>query len=234
VVRSRSGTRSAAILGAGIWRWRNVPADLSDLDEVFPDLLANLLQWITTKSDDRPVRVRPTEALFDGGDVVQFVGEVYDESLEPIADASLVLSITDADGTTVDYRMEPLGNGRYSQTVGRLPEGSYRYNARAEARGVSVGADSGQFAVDRLLVEFQDTQADPGLLRNVANRSGGAFAHFGQIDEITDRLSDPEQLEVKPIEIESQMPLRRYLPILFLIVGLLSAEWIIRKRSGMV
>lgn len=234
VVRSRGGTRSAAILGSGVWRWRNVPGDLSDLDEVFPELVSNLLQWLTTTSDDRPVRVTPAEELFDGADNVQFTGEIYDESLDPIPDASLTLSVTDPTGSTFDYRMEPLGNGRYARALGRLPEGSYRYHAVAEKEGLTLGADSGQFAVGELLLEFQDTQADPALMRQIARRSGGTFTHFGEISTLGDRLADLHSFDKERIAEEKQLALRRFLPILLVIVVLLSAEWIVRKRSGMV
>ena len=234
VVRTRSGTRSAAILAAGIWRWRNVPTDLSDLDRVFPELLANLLQWIATKSDDRPVRVRPNQEIFDGGEAAKFSGEVYNESLEPIGDASLVLSVTDPAGSTLEYRMESIGAGTYSRGLGRLPKGTYRYRAVAEKDGVTLGADSGQFAVGELLLEFQDSQADPDLMRGIARRSGGAFVHFAELASLRNEGFENASLETEQIEEESQLALRRFLPILFVIVVLLSAEWIIRKRSGMV
>lgn len=234
VVRTRSGTRSAAILGAGIWRWRNVPTDLADLDQVFPELVSNLLQWITTKSDDRPVRVKPVEELFDGTDAVQFTGEVYDESLDPVSDASLVLSVMDSTGATLEYHMETLGSGRYSKLLSRLPEGSYRYRAVAEVSGEPVGADSGHFAVGELSLEFLDTEADVDLMRNIARRSGGAFLHFGELRSLGERLSEAESLAPVVTENEVQLPLRRMVPFLFAIVALLSAEWVIRKRSGMV
>jgi hypothetical protein len=130
--------------------------------------------------------------------------------------------------------MESAGAGTYSRGLGRLPQGTYRYRAVAEKAGVALGADSGQFAVGELLLEFQDSQADPDLMRGIARRSGGEFVHFAELASLRSEVFENASLETEQIEEESQLALRRFLPILFVIVVLLSAEWIIRKRSGMV
>ena len=133
LVRQRGRSRSAALLAAGTWRWQNLPADLSDLDAFYPGLVENLLRWLTTREDDRPVRVRPVQALFGEGEMVQFTGQVYDESLSPVSDASLQLRITAPDGTALPFTMRPVGSGRYVLDAGTLPEGDYTFGSCGRA-----------------------------------------------------------------------------------------------------
>ncbi len=76
LVRQRGRSRSAALLAAGTWRWLGLPADLDALDGFYPGLVENLLRWLTTREDDRPVRVRPVQSLFGEGEAVQFTGQV--------------------------------------------------------------------------------------------------------------------------------------------------------------
>src|SRR5690606_40966726 len=111
-VRASGGLRTAALLGAGSWRWANLPADLDDLGAFYPGLVDNLLRWVTAREDRRPVRVRPTRSLFGEREAVTFSGQVYDERLEPVDDADVRVTVTAPDETQTPLTMRPLGNGQ--------------------------------------------------------------------------------------------------------------------------
>ena len=94
LVAVRAGSRrSAAVLGAGTWRWRTLPDDLADLRGAYGALLANLVRWTTAPQDRRRVRVRPDRDPFGERDRVTFTGQVYGEALEPVADARVTLVV---------------------------------------------------------------------------------------------------------------------------------------------
>ena len=234
VVRDRAGLRSAAILGAGLWRWRNVPEDLDDLRGLSPELVSNLLRWMTAEVDDRPVRIEPSQEFFDGGDVVRLVGQVYDESMEPVDGASVLVTVVDPQSNEFNYSMDPIGSGRFTKDLGSLPEGRYRYEARADREGSTVGADSGYFSVGELTLEFRETRADSDLMRQVALRSGGEFATREEATEFVRRIAEAGAGESTTIEEVDDMPLRHVLPLLGLIIVLFGTEWALRKRNGLV
>jgi len=234
LVRDRAGIRTAALLGAGLWRWRNVPEDLEDLVRLSPELITNLLRWMTTQIDDRPVRIEPVQEFFDGGDVVRLSGQVYDESLNPVEGATVLVTVTDPDGNEFNYTMDPIGNGRFSKDLGQLGEGTYRYMAFAEGQGAFFGADSGYFAVGDLTLEFRATQSDAGLMREIARRSGGEFVVAGDIEAFVRTIARAGRLQPTVIEEKRDVHLRRLAPFLFVIIGLLATEWVIRKRAGLV
>jgi hypothetical protein len=234
VVRDRAGARSAALLGAGLWRWRNVPADLEDVETLSPDLVMNLVRWMTTDVDERPVRVNPTQDFFDGGDRVRLTGQVYDESMNPLGSASVVVTVADPTGNEFRYTLEPLGSGRYAKQLGQLEPGEYSYRAVAELEGVAIGADSGFFAVGELTLEFRDTQADAELMRQIAYRSGGHTAFGSEIDAFVDTIVKGGPPEATVEESVRDLPLRHVLPLMFIVIGLLVVEWVLRKRSGLI
>ena len=94
LVAVRAGPRrSAAVLGAGTWRWRTLPDDLADLRGAYGALLSNLVRWTTAPQDRRRVRVRPDRDPFGERDRVTFTGQVYGEALEPVADARVTLAV---------------------------------------------------------------------------------------------------------------------------------------------
>ncbi len=234
IVRSRSQVRTAALLGAGIWRWKNMPDDLDDLRPFWPDLFSNLLQWITTREDTRPVRVRPVRDLFGGGEPVQFSGQVYDESLNPVDGASVAVQVSTPDGNQLDYQMEALGNGRYILNAGALPEGTYQFSASGTQSGNTLGQDAGSFAVGALTLEFRETRADAALMRQMARRSNGMFLTANAATTLPDQLNATGQLTPTIVAHQQETELWRRYAFLIAIILLLSLEWFLRKRSGMV
>jgi hypothetical protein len=234
VVRSRAGTRTAAVLGAGTWRWRNVPEDLSSVETLWPQALANALQWITAVRDQRPLRVAPTRDAFAGGEAVTFTAEAYDESLRPLADASVEVTLRSEDGREYPFQMESIGNGRYTLTAGVLPEGTYGFEARAERGEVELGTDSGSFAVGGLTLEHRDTRADPQLMRQVALRSGGTAVAPPDLSTLQRALAAEGAMAPRTASVVSESNLRRLPAFLILIICLLTLEWVLRKRSGLV
>lgn len=234
VVRQRTDTRSAALLGAGTWRWKNLPEDLEALSGFWPRLFSNLVQWLTTPDDDRRVRVEPVRDVFAGSETVEMTGQVYDESLNPVDDASVSVDVTAPDSATYPYTMDPVGNGRYVLEAGTLPEGTYQYTAVAERRGVPLGSDRGTFAVGALTLEFKETQANAALLRQIAQRSGGRFLSTADLSTLPDALSASERFQPTVREETRETELWHLPGLLALIILLLSTEWFLRKRSGMV
>ena len=234
VVQNRNKHRTAALLGAGTWRWKNLPEDLAEAGPVWTSLFSNTLQWVTTREDDRPVRVAPLEDLFSGESSIQFSGQVYDESLNPVDGASLEVTVIAEDGIEYPYTMKPVGNGNYILDAGILPEGTYRYESNASKNGTDLGSDDGTFAVGSLTVEFNETRANGTLMRSIAQRSGGVFFGIENITDLSSHLLQSETFRSVFFEERVETELwQRYL-FLIIIIILLTTEWFIRKRSGMV
>ena len=234
VIRDRTGHRTAALLGAGAWRWANLPEDLQAVAPAWPGLLNNTIEWVTTREDDRPVRVEPVREAFAGNESVSFTGQVYDESMNPVDDASVEVNVRAPDGTRYPYSMNAVGNGRYVLDVGSLPEGGYEYTAEATRDGAALGTDQGQFAVGALTLEFRNTRANAALMRQIAQRSGGAFFTVEQAAELPVQLARSDSFTPRSITNEREVKLWHASGFLIAIIALLAAEWILRKRRGMV
>ena len=233
VVRRRAGQRTAALLGTGTWRWATLSADLKAADPLWPGLVSNLLRWVATQNDDRQVRVRPATATFEGDAPVTFTGQVYDGSMTPVSEATVDVTITDSTGTEYPHSMTPLGNGRYDLTVGSLPEGTYRYEAVARQSNRTLGRDQGQFSVGALRLEYQQTRANPVLMRQIAARSGGRAYTEPGIASFTDDLAASSTFSATTVTNTTEAELWRTSLFLAVILVLLAAEWTLRKRFGL-
>lgn len=233
VVRRRAGQRTAALLGTGVWRWALLPSELDAADPLWPGLASNLLRWVSTQTDDSPVRVRPVATTFDGGAPVSFTGQTYDESMQPVSDATVDVTVRDSTGTEYPYTMDPVGQGRYTLDVGTLPEGTYRYEATAQLGNNTLGTDQGQFSVAPLRLEYQDPRADAVLLRQIAARSGGTAYTSETLDQLPDDLERRSSYSSEVVQQTSEAELWRTSLFLLLILLLLAGEWTLRKYLGL-
>ncbi|MBO6576279.1 MAG: hypothetical protein JJ896_16330 [Rhodothermales bacterium] len=234
VLRRRSGARAAVLLASGFWQWSNLPPSLEAYQEVWPTLTGNLVQWLAAPEDDRPVRVRPLTTSFEGGERVEFFGQVYDESAQPVPGATVDLQIRTPDGTTLPFAMRSIGSGRYRADAGTLPEGRYAYTAAASLANEQLGEDSGVFSVGPLALEYQDTRADAALMRQIALRTGGQALDLSSLGALSQPAAQASWLHPRDRVVRSSIRLWQRYPFLVLVLVLLTAEWFLRKRRGLV
>jgi hypothetical protein len=87
------------------------------------------------------------------------------------------------------------------------------------------------FSVFEHAQEDLNTSADPGLMRQIAEAGGGKALSLDEIKSLPRLLSESEAwFQKKP---EPQSIWDRW-EVLALILGLLGAEWFIRRRLGLV
>ncbi|WP_263786437.1 vWA domain-containing protein [Salinibacter grassmerensis] len=233
VLRRRAGLRTAVLLGSGVWRWALLPSELRAADPLWPGLASNLLRWASTEADDSPVRVRPTASTFGGTDAASFTGRVYDESMQPVSEATVDVTVTDSTGTEYPYTMDPAGQGRYTLDIGTLPEGTYQYDAQARLGEANLGTDQGTFSVAPLRIEYQSPRADAVLMRQLASRSGGASYTPQTVDRLPEKLSGQASFSNEVVQQSSEAELWRTSLFLIAILALLASEWTLRKFFGL-
>ena len=175
----------------------------------------------------------PVSSTFDGDEPVSFTGQVYDESRQPIADATVKVTVTDSAGTEYPYTMDPVGQGRYTLDVGTLPEGSYRYDAVARLEGTELGTDQGEFSVAPLRLEYQTPRADAVLMQQVAARSGGTAYTPQTVQQLPRDLDRRSSFSSEVVRQTSEAELWRTSLFLLAILVLLASEWTLRKYLGL-
>ena len=230
VIRSRAGHRTASILGAGTWRWLN---HAGGHDDIWPQVVENLMQWLTTPEDDRIVRVEPTQTVFDGSEPIDFVGQVYDESFKPVSDAVVTLELLTPDNAVYPYSMTHKGSGRFALRIDALPEGTYSYTAQATRKDAPLGTDQGVFTVGSVNLEYRSTQSDAALLRQIAYRSGGHFFTDHSLHTLPGKLASDSLFTATSYVQQLEFDLRKAPWVLAIVIVLLGLEWILRKRNGL-
>jgi hypothetical protein len=231
--RSVAGVKSLAILGYGIWRWRLMAQGNQETSGMFSAFLGSAVTWLTSRDAGKLVRVRPSKDAFARGERIEFSGQVYDANGRPVDNAQVRLEFTSSEQTG-DADLRPTGNGRYEGSIGGLPQEDYAYRARAMTDGTFLGQDTGAFSVGGLNLEFLDTRMDSRLLGQLALATGGKYYKAGLTDGLKEALDSVKTLVPREEREIHATELQHWPYALVVILLLLAAEWIIRKRSGML
>ena len=226
--KDAAGRRSGVILGDGIWRWR-MENFMKDGDfEAFDNLINNSIKYLSSRDDIRRFRIESPDKLYED-EKVKFTAQVYDASLNPTTDVDVELSISDEDGQEFDFFFTT-ENNYYSLNCGRLTPGTYTWESHCILDS-EVRELKGEFNVVELKAEQTSLAADHGLLKRLSKKSGGLF--LGTIAE-AELIGVLDNIELRDIvhEYTERQELIRYDILVWLILGAITLEWVIRRRQG--
>ncbi|UCH66339.1 MAG: hypothetical protein JSW63_04205, partial [Ignavibacterium sp.] len=89
VSRSFSGRRSIAVLAGSIWKWK-LQTSRKEHD-LFNSFILNSVKWLNASDENKRVNIRTLKKNYSSGELIEFEAQVYDESINPVADAELKL-----------------------------------------------------------------------------------------------------------------------------------------------
>ena len=235
VSRNVMHTKSLAVLGYGVWRWKLLAGASSETENFFDPWLSNVVRWLVTRDDNKELKVEPSKEIFSQGESVDFLGQAYNANYQPIDDADIHVEVAALSSRQrFETILRPVENGRYEGQIEALPEGDYSFTATAKADGADLGRSEGRFSVGEQSIEFADTKMNKALLQQIAAASGGEYADGGEFDRLIHDLAvrpfmkPEEQFTTSELEVWN-LPL-----LLSVIVVLFGIEWFIRKQSGML
>ncbi|QMW06477.1 VWA domain-containing protein [Spirosoma foliorum] len=224
-----SPRKTAVLAGEGLWAWRLEEYALTNKQEVVDELIQKVIQLISVKEDRRKLRVYPIRNEFVAGEKVVFETELYNDIYERVFDKPVRLEISDEKGVTRSFNYTPTAaNSRFE--ISRLPEGAYRFKASVTVNE-KAEQSSGQFVVRDLQLEALNTTADHGILRQLAQQTGGQFFTANQTDELVRKLtaqSHPARLT----STEEMNELINWRWLFFVVLTLAAVEWGLRKFYG--
>jgi len=228
------GRRTVALTAYGIWRWRLMAQRAPTTSGFFAAFLTNSVQWLTAPEDRGPVIVQTVNDAFVAGEPISFEAQVYDPQQRALDDAEVSVTIRQGAGTT-ETVLAPAGNGRYEGSVpGWGEEGAFAYAATATRGGSLLGSDSGTVHIGGVQPEFLETRMNALLLRELAERSGGAFLSQETFGRIVKLLAQQSSFVPTEESDTAEHNVRNRPLLVAAIMLLLAMEWFLRKRSGMI
>jgi hypothetical protein len=165
------------------------------------------------------------------GESVRLRVRFADDRLAPADDDGVTVVVEQSGRKTqrLSLHRAAAARGLFEGVLDRPAPGSYH-------AWITTPALPGQSpAVDFTVIpppgEFAQVRMDAAAMRSAAEVCGGRFYTFDNAERLLEDLPPGRQV---PIESLPPRPLWNRWPLLALFLGLLIAEWILRKRRGMV
>lgn len=224
-----------AVTMCGVQFWHFALSADSDVRAFYQQTILNAVEWLSTRDDIKRFQVQPTEKIFDATSRISFNASLQDETLQPIPNAIISLKVSNKQtketfSATFDASNEA---GLYNAAFETLPKGDYAFNAEAKLGERSLGTSSGSFAVSETGAEFRSPRADADMLREIARRSGGKFYTAKDFEAFFADIKRDAGFQPVETEEKNSVELANIAPTLFLILALLSLEWLLRKLNAL-
>jgi hypothetical protein len=219
------GSGRTMFLGTGeTWRWRG------RADTHFTRFWLGAVRFLSAGRLDAGrgrLRLETDREQYSVGDRIEVRARVLNERYEAASEAAVTLLVRGPErDEEAELAAETSRPGWYRGYVSARDPGWLKLSLPAR----SGGQASVRLRIARSSRELGVVQRDGGLLGALAKRTGGEFLDPGDIDEAVERIGVRRERVVIPASTERLWD--RWWT-LFVVVGLLAAEWGLRKRSGM-
>ncbi len=231
VTQSYGHGRTAVLATGGTWRWQMSEA----LGDPSHDLFWHqLLRWLVTDTPGPVVASMPARILMDDGHA-QIKAQVQDRQFQPSADAHVTAHIVGPEGVNAFLDLTPSQQapGTYQSDWTAEKPGAYL----AEIAAVSAGNEPHELGRDVVTFQREDgvaekfhTSQNRPFLEQLASQTGG---HYWKPTDLKNLSRDISYSEAG-ISVRNTKELWN-MPIVFaLLMGLPAAEWLLRRKWGVV
>jgi len=227
-----SSRRIGLLLGEGLWRWQLADYKANGNHRAMEELFDQSVQYLTANANHQQFRVYPAKNIFDEGEDVIINAELYNDALELVNTPDVHVDLTAHSGKKYSFLFTRNGQS-YQLNAGTLPVDEYNYTASSKVGNKTFTAN-GQLTVKALNLETRQSSANHQLLNTIAKQSGGQMLLPSQIDRLADFIRKNDNIKTIVYEGKHYDDLVDIKWIFVLILGLLSAEWFIRKREGQI
>ncbi len=232
------GGRIAALALDSTWLWYT-----HDFQDVHKRFWRQMILWLAGRDGlgDGNVRLNLPQRRFLQGGEVEFTATARSAAGDSIPDAFFNVTLKSPSGKEEKVTLIK----RDGSTVGKIPSkklvesGSYKLSAVASFGGKQIGDTTADFIVFDQDREKSNPLADPSGLARMANQTQKFGGKLVMPEDFGNVLDDILQ---RPMDLKIEVPQKWKLgdtfldSILFLsmMVALLTTEWFMRKKWGMV
>ncbi|QTN33646.1 hypothetical protein HZ994_15455 [Akkermansiaceae bacterium] len=176
------------------------------------------------------IRLETDRSTYRGGEQARLYAHVLDEDFEPVIQPSFEIAVTGVDGNaqqqSVSLQPDRTTPGLYEGYFTPAAAGRYRVEANEDDKAVS---NSTEFQVADVKQELAKTDADLDQMKRISTLTGGAMLGIRELSKL------PSLLKTAPSEtsVRSERPLWDHWIIVLMLVTLLGAEWIMRRKHDL-
>jgi uncharacterized membrane protein len=220
--------QTLAFTATDTWRWRMRMDSKSNAHETF---WRQILRYLVSGSPMQ-TEVGAERDVYVMDDSVRIIADIRDKRFQSVSDARVNARVTRPSGETVDVPLKftTLSDANiYSGEFKADELGQHGIELVATSNSIGPVTAKSSFLVSDLNREFYSAAQNSDLLKRISAETGGKYYQLSEIqsllDDLTYRRTPYSERLTKDLW---DMPIN-----FILIIGLLSAEWFLRKREGL-
>ena len=225
VFSDNSLIKYSVFLGSGYWRigLRNSNA--------YKNILRKTVNYVSTKSDNSQFRINVRSEFIDTEEVI-IGAEFYNEVGELDNTGDVAVELIHGDSLVLKTELQRTRD-KYRQNIGRLSPGVYSIRSKFK-KGSKEIIKKNSFIVNELTVEAENLSMNYHFLSELSKGSEGLYFDWKDRDLAIMSLSSSKIFKsISYFELISDL-LIKFKWIFFILVGLITVEWILRKWQGVI
>jgi uncharacterized membrane protein len=228
--------RSLAFMSDEAWRWNFIAVGNRETPQNHLKLIRQAVRWLAQEPSFEQVQIRPIP-VSRPGEKIAIKLRILKDDFTPSRQASVQLRVIGPEGepSLVEVTADS-EEGEYTGNYTPTREGSYRVEAEANLAGKNLGKDATSLTVAFPYEEIDDGKPRPELLKQIALASQGEYISIGEWNEKTLERIAAKLEQHKPSQIIEQRQTRLWSTLwpFAVILALLSIEWWMRRKWGMI
>lgn len=229
LVQQRYGRgQTLALTASDTWRWRMRMDSKNNAHETF---WRQMLRYVVSGTP-RQTEVSTAKDVYSLDDMINIVADVRDKKYNAAGDAQATARVTKPSGATVDVPLKFTtlnGANIYTGDFKADELGQHRIELIGQSASLGQLSANANVLVSDLNREYYSAAQNSDLLKRIAAETGGKYYTPAQtqslLDDLTYRQTPYSERVTKDLW---DMPVN-----FLLLIGLLSAEWFLRKREGL-
>jgi uncharacterized membrane protein len=221
--------RVMAFAGDSTWHWW-----MQGFEPAHKRFWRQVVLWLARKDEAQEgnVWVKLNERRLAPGQMVEFVAGAQTSTGEPVTDLSGEAEIVLPDGSRRPVSLARQGDVLTGSFRGTQAAGDYAIELKARHKDQVLGAARARFLVYAQDLELDDASADTALMETLASVTGGQSLAPEQLPELLRRLL--QSAAKLNIYQETKRTFWDTWEFFLALVTLLTVEWFLRKRWGLV
>ncbi|MDD3716636.1 MAG: hypothetical protein PHX07_05830 [Candidatus Marinimicrobia bacterium] len=216
------------ISGSGFWRWQ-LSAYEKGWEGLYRHWVNGMVREILKSGEGHFISFDRNEYRVLQYTTLAAITQSYDAAIADMADARVSVSLHDADFAELQRREHVFHSSMRSDFMPG-DTGRYYLMARLFVKGSLIESDTAAVQVLYHDPETRYRGCNAEALKSLSANHGGAYLPLEQLDSLEKLLPAEKEIQTQNTVFQAR---RAYAGILILLL-LLCAEWIIRKRNGSV
>jgi len=214
--------------------WGPKNGDDADRNKYYKLFWKNVIRWLAhyrMQAPNQLVTLESDRLVYGRGEEPEIRVKVMNEDYELTHDAEVKVAVTGPDGKTQKVTVFPRYEepGIYERKLELGAVGRHEIEAVATLRKEEVGRDKTILQVRPASAEMRQLSQNVALLKQLAQQTGGTYLPIEKASELPKHLREATHV----IEKYRDNDLWDHPWVFLAIIGFLSSEWFLRKRSGL-